>query len=81
MIDAALQTISIKVTELRLKCEEGLLVYNPFELELSEAHPCCCVMGPSGSGKTNFYKSLVRRFVDDWREYQSVDCNVQILGN
>ena len=74
-------TISIRVDALKLTGAEGEIVFDPFSFELSSLQPYICVIGPSGSGKTTFFKSLMPRFVDDWREFETTDITISIKRN
>lgn len=76
-----LQSIKINLKVLRLGTIEGSLAYEPFSVELTDSLPFCCVRGPSGSGKTTFFKSLIPRFVEDWRNYDTIDLDLAITRN
>lgn len=73
--------INIELTELKLKSDDGELECAPFSFELSDDTPFFCVVGPSGSGKTTFFKSLIPRFVIDWRDYEVVNIKLKIHRN
>lgn len=73
--------IGINVRAVKLKSEEGELHISSFSFELSKSAPYCCVVGPSGSGKTTFFKSLIPRFVDDWREYTEIEIDIEMKRN
>jgi len=77
----SLQSIKIDLRVLTLGTIAGELNYAPFTLELTDTLPYCCVRGPSGSGKTTFFKSLIPRFVEDWRAYDTIDLRLSITRN
>lgn len=73
--------INIEVHVVKLKSQEGEIQIPSFSVELSESVPYSCVVGPSGSGKTTFFKSLIPRFVDEWKEYAEIEVDIELTRN
>ena len=74
-----LHSVSIRVRELRLISPDCELCFDPFQVQIDENQPFCCVVGRSGSGKTTFFKSLIPRFVEDWCDHSQVLADAQSL--
>jgi lipopolysaccharide export system ATP-binding protein len=73
--------ITGEVRSLKLCSKNSKISFDPFNFSLNKSTPIICITGDSGSGKTTFFRSLIPRFVEEWRGSTQVSTDMTLRRN